>query len=644
MENRKKWHLFLILSVIAVTIYNILPTIFYYSKGLKKPISEEVGKKIATATAERVNKLEREAIEWVGSFCDLLKLKPVSVALEENAPQLLAVRFAKEEDAARFRRHLPTAGSLIPFAPAQLTLAEVGGEEASRLVMLKRNVPLHVDADLFVFAEQNSSLYRKTLLDRAAQIGRSLAGTSEPAALIDSLQKQGPDSVPIEWMAALASQVQSLQNVPKNSPLHRRLAASFTQGTTLDQERAVQILITGFERTRNELMKQASKTVSLDKKKEALADALKILKAEPALFHHGQTTQSAKEIEKMLDVSSNYAIGVLNPFFSSLSIDWENQKIKLTLHSDLKGKLSPGIEQLLIDEIAKLTRLTNESFHREADGYAASFHQKPETKSLLLLDLQATAKKLSDQTISLLKKRWHPTHPDFASEHFPIVDFTTYQTLSPEEQALCLVIYTPSLFDAPAQTLRNDSIYCFAKGIQRVAQNYEKFPESELAKSFQADLQALQKLLHQHGFNAYLSPSVSLLEDFRSDIIFEQRNSFDTLLAATREEFSIRGTKKQPFLELSTKEQRILAENKIDTSLHEDLLKWNDEYRAALVSLDSTLRYNVPKPTKNIFWSNLKLNIKKIFRGDEKKLSAGAWIYQAAKRSKSNCAMQIISQ
>ncbi len=621
MENRKRWHLFLILSVIALTIYNIFPTIFYYSKGLKEPVSEKMGKEIAAAAAERVNGLEEEAVSWLKSFCSLLNIKPVSLSVDEGSPQLLAVRFAKEEEAAKLRRYLPRAGSLIPFAPAQLMVADTSGDEASSVVIVKRNVSLHARADLFLFAEQGSKLYRDILLARASQIGVVLAGTSEPAALMSSLQKQGPESMPLEWMLKIASQIQSLQHIPKDSDLYKRIAASFTQGDGLDRNKAVDSLVTGLEYARKELAKDTSKEAGLDKKKATLTEAIKWLKSESGVLRHGLATQSPEEIEKVLSVSGSYAIGALNPYFSHLTIDWDNQKIRLALHPDLEvEQLSPQARQLLIDEIAKLAQLTNESFAKDSHGYAAAFHENPETKSILVFNLQEAAKSLSQQTISLLKNHWHPTHPDLSAEHFSIVDFAAYQTLAPEQQALCLVVYMPASADAPPAALRHDSIYCFAKGLQRIAQNYEKFPDSELAKSFQADLQALQKLLHQHGFSAYLTPSSALLEDLRSDLVFEQRNSFDPLLAATREEFVVKGTKKQPFLELSHQEQRILAENKIDTKIHEDLLKWNDEYRAATVSLDPALRYDVPKPTKNVFLSNLKLSMKKMFRGDEKKI------------------------
>ena len=55
MEKRKRWQTFLILAVVVLTVYNILPTIFYYAKPLKKPISQKEAEKVALNIVDRVN-------------------------------------------------------------------------------------------------------------------------------------------------------------------------------------------------------------------------------------------------------------------------------------------------------------------------------------------------------------------------------------------------------------------------------------------------------------------------------------------------------------------------------------------------------------------------------------------------------------
>jgi SecD/SecF fusion protein len=89
MEKQKRWQLYLIIAVIFLTIYNILPTLFYYSKPLEKAISVSEANHIGNEALERVNRLENESLSFVKSFCTLLNVKTTSIDLDEKNPQLI---------------------------------------------------------------------------------------------------------------------------------------------------------------------------------------------------------------------------------------------------------------------------------------------------------------------------------------------------------------------------------------------------------------------------------------------------------------------------------------------------------------------------------------------------------------------------
>ncbi len=82
----------------------------------------------------------------------------------------------------------------------------------------------------------------------------------------------------------------------------------------------------------------------------------------------------------------------------------------------------------------------------------------------------------------------------------------------------------------------------------------------------------------------------------------------------------MKGSKRYAVLEFTDLEQRILARNKIEDRVQEDLVKWYEEYNAAQVDLNPASRYTVPKPTKNPYWENFKLSFAKYFRGDDRKI------------------------
>ena len=59
MERQKRWQFFLILAVIILTLINILPTVFYYTKPLSQPIDAKRAENVAEAIVERVNNSNR---------------------------------------------------------------------------------------------------------------------------------------------------------------------------------------------------------------------------------------------------------------------------------------------------------------------------------------------------------------------------------------------------------------------------------------------------------------------------------------------------------------------------------------------------------------------------------------------------------
>src|SRR5579863_10173671 len=180
MEKQKKWQLYLIIAVIALTIYNILPTVFFYSKPLKTAVDAKASSAIATQILERVDDLEPQSKQWIASFCTLIKAKPLDISISPEQPQFISVTFKNAEDAQTFRKLLPRAGSLVPFAPAQLSIYDPS-DTASKSVLVQRRIPIHFNTEQLgnytqfsqKFDQQNNPtpLYRALIEDRAMQIG-----------------------------------------------------------------------------------------------------------------------------------------------------------------------------------------------------------------------------------------------------------------------------------------------------------------------------------------------------------------------------------------------------------------------------------------------------------------------------------------
>jgi len=616
MEKKRKWQLALILAVVSLTVYNILPTLFYYLKPLKEQVTEVQGLKIAADIQKRVNDLESESREWIDSFCDLLRIKPVSIGSDAGNPQWISVNFSKADDAARFRSFLPRAGSLIPSPPAQLNLAPQ--EPTSKEVLVQRRIPVRFNSseDFFSFIPKNGEGYRKLVVDRASQVALTLAGTSDSAHSLKAVERG--NLAPLEPLAAHICRVGDL--LKENRALGSRYAAGLTQGKFDDRAASVKTLISAFDQARDALRHAKEKDIDpenlrlLEKKESQFAKAESLLKKWETQFAAGKDPWDAPAlIEQQFVGNSALRIGDRNPLFAEIAIDDSKDRLVLKLHPDVNVA---SLGQLLIDEVAKVTRLGNETVKSEGQSFEISLHDLSDVSGFLVLDLARVARIQEERLLSALKTGWHPKHHDL--QNLPIIDYAAYESLPAEQKPLCLVVCSPLIHQLPH--LHNHSLYVIAKGIERLGRNYEQFTDSELARNFSSDLRSLTELLHQNGFFAYPANSLPVEMPLAGDFLFEKSDFASALLSATREDFTVRGTQKYAILELSNREQRLLTENKIETRIHEDLTKWRDEYRSSMVSLNPGLRFDVPKPTRSVFWSNVALSMAKFFRGDERKI------------------------
>src|ERR1700722_16162962 len=91
---------------------------------------------------------------------------------------------------------------------------------------------------------------------------------------------------------------------------------------------------------------------------------------------------------------------------------------------------------------------------------------------------------------------------------------------------------------------RMNSVYILAKGIDKILQKAQAAPDSEEARQFLADFRVLREVLQSNGFFGYNGSSQLLGSEYAQDFIFEKENYYQTLLKATREDFTVHGTKR----------------------------------------------------------------------------------------------------
>lgn len=484
--NRKLQFL-CIMAVMLLTVYNILPTLFFYSKSLQAPITKQQSENIALEIQQRVNHLEEETLDWLKSYCELIAVSPKKMTLESENPQWICVEFAKTEEADRLRRLLPRAGALIPFTPAALMVSV--NDSDPKNVLIQRQIPIHLDNQLFSWNAKNDLNDQKVIADRAAEIVRTLSKE--------------------------ASSVQSLQARLLQDP--------------------------------------------------------------------------------------EFSFGEKNSVFSKLVIDFEKEIIQLHLQQ-------PVSNDLLVKEVARLKRECNEKLQANDEGYEIPFHSLPNTSGSIVVHLDKLAEREIQSLISTLKTKWKPQHPDLQA--LSIVDQASYEKLPIDEKGLSLVISSPLI---SSEGGNHSSLYISAFGLERIIKSYQDHQESILASTLSQDIQALHKLLYHLGFTRIPNGKEGVFQ-------FEKFNFVAPILAATREDFRILGSKRYATLDLSNYEQRARTINKIETNLHQELIQWKDSYLSSQVNLDPKSKFDTPKPTHNVILDNFMLTFRKILRGDESKV------------------------
>lgn len=648
MEKIKRWHIFLIVLVFALTIYNILPTLIYYSKPLSKPIGEKQAMQIADGIIQRVDNLQEESLDWVHSFSKNLGLKPKAVQLAKEDPKLIEVTFAKPKDALVFKRYVAKAGALIPFVPAQLSLANDAEDQPGRLV-LERKVNFSASkkeaSKFFQFAPkvkmgEPSKTYHELVLNRFNQLALGFGGPSSTAEFIDSLRSHPQDPILLE----LAQNIVSYETLFKDrSPITQRYFRSFSQLNSKLEDTA-STLLSAFNQlqvrydTQLASAKSSSTRASLVRDIETIKSASVIVKRNSKYINGGETPLNLQVLDQDLGTYApvqTLMLGNLNPFVQAMDIAWEKEEISMVLHPDVEKLLAQEssskqvelqkekINQSIINEMARVSQYSNEAIKPVAEGYQVALNDLTDSESLLVLDLARVAKQDASTLIHKLNQGWNASSPDFQSDAFPVWDYATYENLDAKDSKFGLLVYAPVQdTESPIKGFRNNSIYVVAKGLDAIFQKYQHAPDSEAAQQFFEEYRELQTILMQQGFQlSYLAEGSNYPKSFQKDLIFEKPNFYADLVAATRENFTVHGSQQYATLELTDLEQRILTENKIESQIHDELVKWKDDYQAAQVDLqDPTAKFMIPPPTRNIYFDNLKLSAREYFRGDSRKI------------------------
>ena len=425
METRKRWHFWAIVVVLFLTIYNILPTIFFYSHPLHSTIDKKQATQTAIRIADRVNDLESSTKEWIESFSALLKVKPSNIKIDQNSPEYVVVSFAKESEADKFRHYLPRAGSLITFTPSQLSLAS-SDPKSGPSVTVHRRIPIHFDSgkieDFYQFTPITDEkgaltpLYQGIVEDRVLEIASVVAGVSQTAKLASAIVSHPQDPQTTELAIVLAQQMTEIASLfGDDSKIAARFYASLSQSNLPDRGRLSAKLLSSVSAIKDKiriekiaLQKQTnvsdplqSQRLDLLSSKEAtLTEFEGLLRKWGPVFERGEAPWDYQTISlKLKNSFEEIVFDFRNPVFEKLVIDSKNGKLLLKLHPDLlqfretldkknaSHYLKDQVDQVIYNQVANLSRITSEKLSSFQGNYVISLQDLSDSKSLLAMRL-----------------------------------------------------------------------------------------------------------------------------------------------------------------------------------------------------------------------------------------------------------------
>ncbi|MCY3974289.1 MAG: protein translocase subunit SecD [Simkaniaceae bacterium] len=663
MEKRKRWQFTVIIVVLLLTLYNILPTVLFYTKSLREPVDAKEGAGIARAVATRVNRLESEAVSWLRSFAALVHVKPESLAIDAEDPALIRVGFGTDRDATTFRKHLARAGALIPFLPARLMPLSASGSPPAKEVAVQRRVPFRFDPKMrekyFTFVVKRddrgriSPEYRELLRNRFLSVLLPLEEVSENGYYVRSLTSaEGP--VSSEIPLALARNILAYVDLfGEDSPVSQRYYRTFVRADVGERGRVVSRLVRaltdrlaevrsekvalrdGVQKERGE---RREKVALLLSEERALLSAIGVIKRQKTEFTKGIPLPDDAALRALVlraegeGEEQRVETGDNNPLVGSVTLDPRHDRMEFRLHADVEAARSRlrsteakrKLAGLIYDEVARVARASGEHIVESPHGFRIDLSRLPESKSVLALDLSVMAREQIERIRHVITTRWHPEHVDLCPPSFPVRDFETYDRLPPEEKRLGLVLYAPKGVPEGSERVlkgfRSGSVYVIAKGVREIVRKIGPHPGSPQAKRFMEDIGTLSRLLEENGFGSYSGATLPFTSAYANDLIFESPDFYRPLLMATREGFVTHGLSRYATLELSDRQQRIHTLNRIETAEHEDLLKWKEEYEANRARGRKETQYDVPAPVKSVLYDNFLLSLRKYFRGDERKI------------------------
>lgn len=557
-----RWKKIVLGAVLLFTLFNITPSIIYYSRDLAGDVSlveekDTIANRLATD----------ETLTWVNAFCDLLEMDVV--AQVDKDPSIIKLQFAKDSDIPLFKKMLAKASGnsgnpkISPLALSEdleknslLLQREVVCSPALAQVTKMEGKLFADDYKKFVYEKAKglkTALGRPTLMGYLARMFIYSQDINEQVAIVNELEMRLSDITGAFDDSASAKIIKNiLSRGSKNSIVGRVKYKAERIVEDIDNKRIKGI----FNRFIN-----------------ILGSACK-----------------SEDLPKPTHMRSKDCFDCDDPFIAKVAIDWAGKRIRLFMPPELKDLLESSVQVKTVVMGHLHSVLNNEDLIYEDGCFNINFD---DNRSMLVVDLQTMSSSYKDLLADTIARLWHPTSNDLAE--------------------LKKRIAVKSGFDELSAYLANKgSLYVVLPSAGRLYEEYSK-ENNDVALCFMKDISDLRHFLEARGFyqvSSCLMPG---------DMVFEKKEFFNDFVVKAKEQFC-RTSPGALTLGFTDLEKRLHTLNKIEDAEHEALIMMRDNYEKGQRSLTLEERFVFPKPPKNVFLNNILLTLRKYFRGDKNRV------------------------
>lgn len=594
LEKRKKWHSYLIFFVLVFALYNVIPTIIYYSKPLNKTIDSKEASTIVERIVTKVEEDRGFVSQQVNKLISCLKISPKSVQFLGKSKSIVDIELSSVQDAKSLVASLIYGEKTLPVGSLPLFIdnVSINEKDVSHVTISSRNF-LSISKDQFTFIpkkqnEKFSSAYLSFIESKSDQIVYTILNIAECTCCEENI------NVSVEDGFSYLSFLEDLENYEKLFPqkYYRQFVVPF--------------LIRGNKQEiKTSIQKELGKESPLFCKEflEKILSSCKELSSNENFM---------KGIEKSL--YNDYLVYKFSesshPLFESIVIDinsgcvnfYLNKEI-ITLQSSLERSQLDVLNSFICKEVYKIEKRNLLSgFINKGNFFSSQLKGIGRGSGLLVIDNKTLSNYCEHVCSDLLQYCWQPKTVDFSSGNYPIFFNEQPRKNSP------LGCYIFSKKNSCSHFPRESIVIVF-KGIHSLIQNIIAVENETQNPYFKEDLSNLYSLFTKRGFSS---------QRIHQNQVFFLKNWEDFLSSATKEKFITLGN--HVVLETFDVKHRLGLNNKINTEFHEELVKWHDDYQSSKNRTVGKTYLEVLPVTKNIFYENFKLNIKKYFSGDERKV------------------------